>query len=244
VNFRNSSGVAYEDPQFLLKYYSQLYSSYDMVVPLPQLTIPAFFGALSVPEKEIARKTILFMSLGCGSPQIGRCLEHYEGKRDCVRLHLPIIPQSLLVKPEDRQARPEQLDCSQASAPLTLMNRFGDLRALWSMGINQFKIPARTRSLETESVFGFLCSFIAHNEAAVSFPASAAARGYTPAQIKLSFRRSYPSLVHRVLQDFSWPKEDAGNGLSAYCGHTAACIQDDLHARAYSLWGMLREGVT
>jgi len=232
VTFRNSRGIEYESPDFLIEYYRHLYSIYDMVVPIPQLTTPGFLAALNLTKEELARKTILFMNLGCGSPFIGRCVEHYKGIRDRVMPDMPVIPDEYIVKPEDRHASEPSSSCSQSFSSLELMNRFRDLRSLWEMGISQFKIPARSSG--AKDVFDFLCRFVTQDQVADSIPEDPLSWGYSPAHIKLSFMGNYPPRVHGVLRDYSWPGFDSHNG-DGYCGHTAYSIQKELHSMALGL---------
>jgi len=231
-DFRNSQEIEYESPDFLLEYYRYLYSIYDMVVPIPQLTTPRFFSALDLTKDELIRKTILFMNLGCGSPFVGRCIEHYKGRRDCVMPNMPRIPDEYIVKPEDKHDSERSSSCSQSFSSLELMNRFVDLGSLWGMGINKFKIPARSSG--ARRIFDLLCRFVTQDKVADSIPETPLSWGYSPADIKLSFMEKYPPHVHWVLHDYRWPGFDAHDG-SGYCGRTAYSIQQELHSMALGL---------
>ena len=234
VAFRNSHGVEYNDPQFLIKYYNHLYSIYDMVVPITQLSTPAFLSSLNVPKEDLSKMTILFINLGCGSPQLGRCIEHYKGIKDQVRPNMPVIPDEFMAKPEDAYEYQEESNCSKSFDSLELMNRFADLRALWKMGIHQFKIP--TRSSDPDDVLNFLLSFVTQYKETNTFPKGPSAHGYLPADFKLSFMGKYPPSVHKVLRDFTWPRLDSNCGGAYYCGYTSDRIREDLHSRALDLW--------
>jgi hypothetical protein len=228
--FSNHHDLEYDDPNFLVKYYSHLYSIYDKVVPLPQLTNPAFLLALNAMVGGISEKTIVFLNLGCGAP-LGKCMNHYNGMIDRVRPNVLVIPE-FTAKSEDKHVDEHPSNCSYSFPSLELMNRFEDLRKLWSMGIYQFKIPAR--SSRSGRVFDFLCRFVTQDCQADTIPERPKIWGYSPSDIKLSFITNYPPSVHQVLGDFSWPKSDALDA-GEYSSNTAHQIHNDLHSRALAL---------
>ena len=232
ADFSREHGVSYEDPEFLVKYYRHLYSIYDMVVPVPQLANPGFFSALDLANRTLTAKTVVFLNLGCGSHYIGKCIEHYKGKRETTMPGMPVIYERYMSKPEDKDGS-RQIHCSSASNAMELMHRAADLRALLEMGINKYKIPAR--SCDAKDVADFLCRFITQKPSPSAFPERLSLWGYKIADIKSSLIENYPESVHGVLRDFEWPPYDAGV-VGAYCGNTAGSIQKKLHKLAFEAY--------
>jgi len=226
-DFRSESGTGYEDPGFFVKYYRQLYTSYDMVVPINQLATPAFFSALGLQGEELNNKTILFINLGCGCPAIRQCTEHYSGGKNTGSLDMPVIPDKYLAKAEDNFTG--SMLCGRSFSSQELMYRFCDLKALLESGFYRFKSPARR--LEVGRVADFLCRFITLKEPPVAMPEKPVIEGVDPAELKLSYMENYPERVHHILRWFSWPVFDE-NDWEAYRGRTAYTIKEELHMLA------------
>jgi hypothetical protein len=64
----------FTDTRFFVEYYKYLFSLYDGVVIPNQLSNPAFLTELGSGVTDLADRTILFLALGCGSAQMGRCV--------------------------------------------------------------------------------------------------------------------------------------------------------------------------
>ncbi|MCU0640983.1 MAG: hypothetical protein MUC35_02710 [Candidatus Margulisbacteria bacterium] len=233
VSFRGEQGVSFDDPLFFVKYYRYLYLICDRVVSIPQLSTPGFFLALELTKDALRAKTILFLNLGCGSPQIGRCVNHYQGVRNEISRRLPEIPARFLVRAEDTVIAGDATCCRQAFSSLELTSRFADLRALHGLGIFQFKVPAR--SSRAAQTLDFLCRFLTREQGAAAFPDKPVLWGYRREEIKLSLLENYPADTHQVLAEYFWPGYDA-DGREAYCGHTANQVHSNLHAMAAQLW--------
>lgn len=232
--FRASSGLEYNDPNFLTGYYSYLYSFYDQVVPKNQLANPAFLSAVRENVSDLSDRTIVFLNFGCGSPQLGQCVNDYGRGVRSVRPNMPVIPDRFMSKTEDGRTFVDPSPCKQAHHSLELMNRFRDLRALLEMGIHQFKIPARLGGAHED--LDFLCRFINSDQGSETFPTEPMVTGNRPADIKLSFISNYPEVVHSLLRGFHWPSSNIVCGGAGYDEQTVEEIGRDLHDRAVKVF--------
>lgn len=135
--------------------YAESLREYDHVVPLNQHTTPAFLERY----REHCRKLIVFLTLGCGTPDFRKCFRHYTeieseypsgGKPNSEfdPSPLPSIPCQL---------SEEYRHCDDGA----LIDRDDDLIGLIRLGIDKFKVP-RNGVLSEERFLKLIRIFTEH----------------------------------------------------------------------------------
>ncbi len=227
IHFENKFKTLSTQDKFLTEYYSFLYSLYDKVVPLSQLSSFNFLSSLTTESSVLSKKTILFLNHFCGTRDLNDCSAHYNGIQPITKM--PIIPKQFYATKENHFSGEGWRGCQHSYFSNGLINRPTDFSDILDLGINTFKIAARTTPSQQD--FIVLCKTFATLQKEETCPSTCNISGNTPIEINLSFRQNYPKSVWFILNEYAWPKVYEENQYR-YTSIDASRLHNQLHRKA------------